>query len=88
MEHGDLIEVLAYTPFIDPINAFHGWWYLLLVPLCFGISVIYRALKLPTLEHYWRAVLTMTAQIILVMIGLAIALVVVVTQIIPRLPPE
>ncbi len=88
MERGDLIEVLAYTPFIDPINAFHGWWYLLLVPLCFGISVIYRALKLPSLEHYWRAVLTMTAQIILVMVGLAIGLVVVVTQIIPRLPPE
>jgi len=88
VERGDLIEVLAYTPFIDPINAFHEWWYLLLVPLCFGISVIYRALKLPSLEHYWRAVLTMTAQIILVMVGLAIGLVVVVTQIIPRLPLE
>ena len=47
MEHGDLIDMIAYTPFIDPINGVHGWWYLLLVPLCFGISVIYRALKLP-----------------------------------------
>jgi hypothetical protein len=50
--------------------------------------VIYRALKLPSLENYWRAVLTMTAQIVLVMVGLAIGLVVVVTQVIPRLPPE
>src|SRR5947207_3901930 len=32
------MSFLAYTPFIDPINA-HRWWYLLLVPLALGIAV-------------------------------------------------
>ncbi len=77
--------MIAYVPFLDPINAFHEWWFVLLIPLSFGISVIYRALKLPSLEHYWRAVMTMTAQIVLAMVALGIALVIVVVQIIPRL---
>ncbi len=78
--------MIAYVPFLDPINAFHEWWFVLLIPLSFGISVVYRALKLPSLEHYWRAVMTMTAQIVLAMVALGIALVIVVVQIIPRLP--
>lgn len=78
--------MIAYVPFLDPINAFHEWWFVLLIPLSFGIAVVYRALKLPSLEHYWRAVMTMTAQIVLAMVALGIALVIVVVQIIPRLP--
>ena len=78
--------MVAYVPFLDPINVFHDWWYLLLIPLSFGISVIYRALKVPNLDRYWRAVFTMTAQITLAMVGLGIALVVLVVLIIPRLP--
>ncbi len=77
--------MIAYIPFLDPINAFHDWWFVLLIPMSFGISVIYRALKLPTLEHYWRAVMTMTVQIVLAMAALGIALVIVVVQIIPML---
>jgi hypothetical protein len=80
--------MVAYTPFLDPVNIFHDWWYLLLIPLAFGISVIYRALKLQNLDHYWRAVFTMTAQIVLAMIGLGIALIVLVVLILPLLPVE
>lgn len=80
--------MLAYVPFLDPINIFHQWWYLLLIPLAFGISVIYRALKLQSLDHYWRAVFTMTAQIIVGMIALAIALVVLVVVVLPLLPVD
>ena len=80
--------MLAYVPFLDPIDVFHDWWYLLLVPLAFGISVIYRALKLQSLDHYWRAVFSMTAQIIVGMIGLGIALLILVVVILPWLPAE
>ena len=79
------MTMVAYIPFLDPINVFHEWWFALLIPMSFGISVIYRALKLPSLEHYWRAVMTMTAQIVLVMVALGFALVIVVVQIIPKL---
>jgi hypothetical protein len=77
-----------YVPFVDPINIFHNWWYLLLIPLSFGISVIYRALKMQDLDRFWRAVATMTVQIVLVMAALAVALMVLVELTIPLLPVE
>jgi hypothetical protein len=78
----------GYVPFVDPINIFHNWWYLLLIPLSFGISVIYRALKMQDLDRFWRAVAMMTVQIVLVMAALAVALMVLVELTIPRLPVE
>jgi hypothetical protein len=77
-----------YIPFVDPINVFHVWWYLLLIPLSFGISVVYRALKMRDLDRFWRAVAMMTVQIVLVMAALAVALVVLVELTIPLLPAE
>ena len=83
------MQVLAgYIPFVDPINTFHDWWYFLLIPLAFGISVIYRALRLRDLSRFRRAVTTMTVQIVLAMVALAIALVVLVQLVIPWLPAE
>ncbi len=78
--------LVGYVPFVDPINVFHDWWYLLLIPLSFGISVVYRALKLPNLDRFWRSVAMMTVQIVLWMAVLALALVVLVQLVIPRLP--
>jgi hypothetical protein len=81
-------DLLAYIPFIHPISLVHEWWYLLLVPLSFGISVIYKALRMRTLDDFWRQVTIMTAQIVLAMIGLGIALVILVTFLIPLVPVE
>ena len=78
----------GYIPFVDPIQVFHDWWYLLLIPLSFGISVIYRALKMRDLDRFWRAVAMMTVQIVLVMAALAVVLVVLVELAIPLLPAE
>ena len=80
--------VIAYTPFLDPIHALHQGWYLLLVPLAFGISMIYRALRMERLERYWRAVIIMTVQVVAAMIGLALLLVILVHGIIPLLPVD
>jgi len=77
---------LAYTPFLDPINAFHEWWWLLILPLSFGIAVIYKALKEPKLDHFWPPVVVMTVQIILAMAGLAVLLVFWIEVVLPRLP--
>lgn len=76
-------NLLAYIPFVHPINFFHEWWYVLIVPLALGISIIYKAVRLPSVEHFWRQVLVMTVQIVLGMIGLAIALVLLVQVIVP-----
>ena len=80
--------MLAYIPFIQPINGLQEWWYLLLIPLSFGISVIYKSLRMPRLDRFWRQVAIMTTQIVLAMIALAIALAVFIQIVIPMLPAE
>lgn len=62
----------AYIPFVHPLNIIHDWWYVLIIPLAFGIAVIYKAVRLHTLDHFWREVFVMTTQIMIAMIGLAI----------------
>jgi hypothetical protein len=63
---------IPYRPFVDPLEL-HGSWWLLLLPLSLGISVIYKAVRMRDLDGYWRAVLVMTAQIVLGMLALAVA---------------
>lgn len=83
-----MTTLVAYIPFLYPLNVFHELWYLLLLPLAFGISVIYKAVRLHTLERFWREVAVMTLQIVLAMIILAVALVVLVVWVVPWLPAE
>jgi hypothetical protein len=80
-----MIPTLAWVPFLEPINALQAWWYLLIVPLSFGISVIYKAMRLPRLERIWIQVAIMTMQIVLAMIALAIGLAVLIQLVIPML---
>ncbi len=83
-----MTDLVGCIPFLHPINALQGFWYLLVLPLSFGISVIYKAMRMPSLERFWRHVTIMTSQIILYMIALAIVLVLLVQVVIPRLPAE
>ena len=79
---------LSYIPFLYPISLFHDWWYILILPLSFGISIIYKALRLGSLDRFWHNVVMMSIQIILSMIGLAIALLILVQWIIPVIPVD
>ncbi len=83
-----MTDLVGYIPFLHPINPLQELWYLLVLPLSFGISVIYKAMRMPSLEGFWRQVTSMTSQIILYMIALAIVLVILVQVVIPRLPAE
>ena len=42
---------LAWIPFLEPVHLGRVWW-LLIVPLCFGISLVYRAVKAPSMERF------------------------------------
>ena len=50
--------------------------------------MVYRALRMQSLERYWPSVMIMTVQIVLGMIGLAIVLMVTIQVLIPLLPAE
>lgn len=75
--------LLAWRPFIDPINV-HETWFLLLVPLALGISVVYKAIRVKTMDRYWFNVLLMTSQVVVGMIGLAIAFYVLVEVVVKQ----
>lgn len=76
----------SWRPFLDPINL-HDWWYVLLLPLALGISIAYKAVRVRTMEHYWRHVAIMTVHLIAAMILLAIVAYILILIVIPRIVP-
>ncbi len=63
---------LPYHPFIDPVpGPVHSVWYVLLLPMAFGIAVVYKAVMLKTMDRYWSQVAFLTAQIVVGMVLLA-----------------
>lgn len=61
-----------FRPFLDPLEL-HSVWWLMLIPMALGVSLVYKAVRVKDLAQLPRQVLVMTLQIILGMIGLAVA---------------
>ncbi len=77
--------MLAWIPFLEPMNAMQSVWYLFLIPMSFGISVVYRALREETYVTYWRSVVVMTVQVVVGIAAIAVALAIFVQFIVPLL---
>ena len=63
----------TYRPLIDPLDTvldIQNYWYLLIIPLCFFISMAWKAVRVPDLSTYWKQVIVMTGQSLLAMLGL------------------
>lgn len=81
------LELLAaYRPFIDPLDL-QRTWYLLLLPLCFGIAVTYKAVRVPDLSRYWVEVAKFTAQLVLSVVVVGGLMTWVVLWVLPRVVP-
>lgn len=80
---GDVVMMVGYTPFVDPLDL-HGWWWLTLLPLALLMSMAYKAVRVADLSKYWGQVLLMTAQTVLGMVGLAVLVYVVVEVLVAR----
>lgn len=63
---------LAVRLFIDPLDL-HAWWWVLLVPMAWFLSMAYKAVRVPTLDDYWRQVTSMAVQVVLAMVALSVA---------------
>jgi len=81
-----IAPMLAWRPFLDPLDL-HSRWFVLLVPLAFGIAVTYRAVRVATFEKFWRKVLVLTFQIVLSMVLLGIASYLFIQVAVPMLLP-
>ncbi len=70
-------STLAYVPFLQPLPIW-DYWYLLLLPLCTGVAVVYKAIKTHEVRRIpWEATV-ITLWILSGMIGAAIALALIV----------
>lgn len=80
-------HLLAYRPFIDPINA-HSWWFLLLIPLALLVSLAYKSVRVYDLRDLPRHTLVMAAQIVIAMIGLGFGFYLFVQFVVPHIVPK
>lgn len=64
--------VLGWRPFLDPMDA-HAWWFLLLLPIAFLVSLAWKAVRVDDIKRLPRPTVVMTAQVILAMLGLGLA---------------
>ena len=76
--------VLGYRPFLDPLEAYSYWW-IFIFPLLLGISIVYKAIRLPTLDNYWKQVTKMTAQVLIAMLVMAVCFYIIVQIIVVRI---
>lgn len=64
-----LSPILAFRPFLDPLPLHAPWaTWLLLPPLVLAIALVYRAMKLPTLDDLAREALQLTLQIVAMLV--------------------
>lgn len=80
------MSALAYTPFIDAVR-WHEQWYLLIVPMVVLIAVGYKAVRVPDMRDYFRAVVYFVIQVLVVMALVAAMFTFVISVLIPMLAP-
>jgi hypothetical protein len=80
--------LLAQIPFLAPFTALGVYWWILMVPLVFGIAVVYRATHDASLDRFWTRAGLFTVKSMVAMMGLALALYLFVYLVIPILPAD
>lgn len=74
----------AYRPFIDPLPA-HDLWWAMLLPIALFVSMVYKAVRVRSMDTYWRQVGAMTVQTVVGMVMLALGVYLFVEWLAPRL---
>lgn len=71
-----LADVIAFTPFIDPLPVWQpDWmWAVLLIPLCAAVAVVYKSIKCGQVSRIPREALGLFITIIVGMVAAAAAL--------------
>src|SRR5690242_7012403 len=67
---GLLAAVLAYRPFLDPLPYSWTFWPWLLLPLCAGVAIVYKAIKCDSMKELPRQSAMFS---VMILVGLAVA---------------
>ncbi|MDA1007614.1 MAG: hypothetical protein O2800_01230 [Planctomycetota bacterium] len=78
--------ILGWIPFLQPLDILGGGWWILIVPLVFGIAMVHRSVRCMSLSRYWGEVVSMTATSLAVMALLAIGIWAVLEFALPAIP--
>ena len=68
---------MSYRPFITPLPVW-DYWVLLLIPLCLGVSIVYKAIRVQSINEVPKQALIITAWILGGMVAAAVVLAVVI----------
>jgi len=68
---------MSYRPFITPLPVW-DYWIWLLIPLCLGVSIVYKAIRIEVLRDVPKQALMITLWILGGMAAAAVALAVIV----------
>ena len=63
----------AYRPFLWPLPLW-DYWYVFLLPLCLGVSIVYKSIKCKSMSQVPRQALWIAFLIVMGMIGAGAAL--------------
>jgi hypothetical protein len=67
--------ILAWTPFLNPLPLWNdSRWPWLIIPLCAGVSIVYKSIKCASMKSVPREAASITLVCILVMATAAFAL--------------
>jgi hypothetical protein len=69
--------IFGYKPFLHALPIW-DYWYLLIVPLCLGISIVYKSMKCPSMRQVPRQAAVITVWILAAMAAAGAVLVIVV----------
>ena len=84
----DLCTTLAWAPFLQPAPGVQHWWWLLVIPMALGVSMAYKAIRVPDIAAWPKAVAKMSLQIVAAVVGIAVGLYLLVVVLLPLLPAE
>ena len=77
--------MIGWIPFLQPAGSLGTLWWLLMIPLIFGISIAYRATHDASIEQFWWRVFLFVMKSTLAMGSLALVMYLFVYWIIPIL---
>lgn len=82
------MSLLAWIPLAEPIPGVIHWWWAWIVPMVLGVSMIWKAIRVPRMDRYWPEVARMSGQVLVGMLGLAAGLMLLVRVVLPMLPAD
>ena len=77
--------MIGWIPFLQPAGSLGNLWWLLMIPLIFGISIAYRATHDASIDQFWIRVFVFVTKSTLAMGSLALVMYLFVYWIIPIL---